>query len=68
LSHKYAAVQAKEVIETMLIATADEILRKGLEMGGFDLPKRNGANLKLIVKFKRRRRKKKKENNKNRKK
>jgi hypothetical protein len=27
----------KEVIEMMLIATADEILRKGLEMGGFDL-------------------------------
>jgi hypothetical protein len=26
----------KEVIETMLIATADEILWKGLEMGGFD--------------------------------
>jgi hypothetical protein len=36
-SHRYAAVQAKEVIETMLIATADEILRKGLEMGGFDI-------------------------------
>jgi hypothetical protein len=59
LSHKYAAVQAKEVIEMMLIATADEILRKGLEMVGFDLrPKRNGINLKLIVKFKWRRRKK----------
>jgi hypothetical protein len=27
----------KEVIETMLIATADEILRKGREMGRFDL-------------------------------
>jgi hypothetical protein len=37
LSHRYATVQAKEVIEMMLIATADEILRKGLEMGGFDL-------------------------------
>jgi hypothetical protein len=35
LSHRYAAVQVKEVIETMLIATADEILRKGLEMGGW---------------------------------
>jgi hypothetical protein len=59
LSHKYAAVQAIEVIEMMLIATADEILRKGLEMGGFDLPKRNGTNLKLIVvKFKQRRRRK----------
>jgi hypothetical protein len=42
----------------MLIATADEILWKGLEMGGFDLPKRNGSNLKLIVKFKWRRRRK----------
>jgi hypothetical protein len=58
LSHKYAAVQAIEVIEMMLIATADEILQKGLEMGGFDLPKRNGTNLKLIVKFKQRRRRK----------
>jgi hypothetical protein len=48
----------KEVIEMMLIATADEILWKGLKMGGFNLPKRNGANLKLIVKFKQRRRKK----------
>ena len=37
MSHRYAAVQAKEVIETMLIATADEILWKGLEMDGFDL-------------------------------
>jgi hypothetical protein len=27
-------------------------------MGGFDLPKRNGANLKLIVKFKQRKRRK----------
>jgi hypothetical protein len=37
LSHRYATVQAKEVIEMMLIATADEIVWKGLEMGGFDL-------------------------------
>jgi hypothetical protein len=37
LLHRYATVQAKEVIKTMLIATADEILGKGLEMGGFDL-------------------------------
>jgi hypothetical protein len=37
VSHRYAAVQAKEVIEMMLIATADEILWKGLEMGGFNL-------------------------------
>ena len=58
MSHKYAAVQVKEVIETMLIATADEILWKGLEMGGFNLQKRNGTNLKLIVKFKQRRRRK----------
>jgi hypothetical protein len=27
-------------------------------MGGFDLPKRNGTNLKLIVKFKQRKRRK----------
>jgi hypothetical protein len=60
LSHKYAAVQAKEIIEMMLIATADEILCKCLKMGGFDVPKRNGTNLKLIVKFKWRRRKRRK--------
>jgi hypothetical protein len=58
LSHKYTTVQAKEVIEMMLIAIADEILWKGLEMGGFNLQKRNGTNLKLIVKFKQRRRRK----------
>jgi hypothetical protein len=47
---------SKKIIEMMLIATADEILWKCLKMGGFDVPKRNGTNLKLIVKFKWRRR------------